>query len=70
MVGTGDMGIANTTPSTAIVAVLSGYPVAELAALSQRRNPAIPLPRDIFAGRVNSAGVDLADPESDRTGVG
>jgi nicotinate-nucleotide--dimethylbenzimidazole phosphoribosyltransferase len=28
--GTGDMGIANTTPSTAIVAALSGKPVAEL----------------------------------------
>jgi RHH-type proline utilization regulon transcriptional repressor/proline dehydrogenase/delta 1-pyrroline-5-carboxylate dehydrogenase len=44
------------------VAELVGDPVAELAALSPRRNPAIPLPRDIFAGRVNSAGVDLADP--------
>ena len=31
LVGTGDMGIANTTPSTAIVAVLSGKPVAQLA---------------------------------------
>lgn len=28
--GTGDMGIANTTPSTAIIAVLSGKPIAEL----------------------------------------
>ena len=28
--GTGDMGIANTTPSTAIAAVLTGRPVAEL----------------------------------------
>ncbi|MFW5633368.1 MAG: bifunctional proline dehydrogenase/L-glutamate gamma-semialdehyde dehydrogenase PutA [Erythrobacter sp.] len=41
-------------------------PVAELAALSPRRNPAIPLPRDIFGadrgGRLNSAGVDLSDP--------
>jgi RHH-type proline utilization regulon transcriptional repressor/proline dehydrogenase/delta 1-pyrroline-5-carboxylate dehydrogenase len=37
-------------------------PVAELAALHPRRNPAIPLPRDIFGARVNSAGVDLADP--------
>ncbi|HEX4846655.1 MAG TPA: bifunctional proline dehydrogenase/L-glutamate gamma-semialdehyde dehydrogenase PutA, partial [Novosphingobium sp.] len=44
------------------VADLVGDPVAELAALSPRRNPAIPLPRDIFPGRVNSAGVDLADP--------
>ncbi len=44
------------------VAELVGDPVAELAALSPRRNPSIPLPRDIFSGRVNSAGVDLADP--------
>ncbi|MFM5947749.1 MAG: bifunctional proline dehydrogenase/L-glutamate gamma-semialdehyde dehydrogenase PutA [Novosphingobium sp.] len=44
------------------VADLVGDPVAELAALSPRRNPAIPLPRDIFPGRINSAGVDLADP--------
>ena len=28
--GTGDMGIANTTPSSAIIAVLSGRPVAEV----------------------------------------
>ena len=44
------------------VAELVGDPVAELAALAERRNPVIPLPRDIFPGRVNSAGVDLADP--------
>jgi len=37
-------------------------PVAELAAMDQRRNPAIPLPREIFGARANSAGVDLADP--------
>ncbi|MGN6500449.1 MAG: bifunctional proline dehydrogenase/L-glutamate gamma-semialdehyde dehydrogenase PutA, partial [Tsuneonella sp.] len=37
-------------------------PVAELAATEPRRNPAIPLPRAIFPGRTNSAGVDLADP--------
>jgi len=41
---------------------LIGDPVAELAALNPRRNPAIPLPGDIFPGRRNSAGVDLADP--------
>lgn len=41
---------------------LVGDPVAELAALNPRRNPAIPLPGDIFPGRRNSAGVDLADP--------
>jgi nicotinate-nucleotide--dimethylbenzimidazole phosphoribosyltransferase len=30
LIGTGDMGIANTTPSTAIIAVLSGRPVVHL----------------------------------------
>lgn len=30
MFGTGDMGIANTTPSSAIIAVLTGKPVAEV----------------------------------------
>ena len=41
---------------------LVGDPVAELAALSPRRNPAIPLPGDIFGSRQNSAGIDLSDP--------
>jgi len=41
---------------------LAGDPVAELAALEPKRNPAIPLPGDIFRNRSNSAGVDLADP--------
>ncbi|HSF13169.1 MAG TPA: bifunctional proline dehydrogenase/L-glutamate gamma-semialdehyde dehydrogenase PutA, partial [Erythrobacter sp.] len=41
---------------------LVGDPVAELAALSPRRNPAIPLPTDIFGARKNSAGIDLSDP--------
>ncbi len=44
------------------VSELVGDPVTELTGLQPRRNPAIPLPRDIFAGRVNSAGIDLADP--------
>ena len=44
------------------IAELTGDPVAELKALEPRRNPAIPLPRDIFPGRTNSAGIDLADP--------
>ncbi len=44
------------------VAELVGDPVAELAAMEPRRNPAIALPPDIFPGRRNSAGVDLADP--------
>ncbi|MGB3472028.1 MAG: bifunctional proline dehydrogenase/L-glutamate gamma-semialdehyde dehydrogenase PutA, partial [Erythrobacter sp.] len=37
-------------------------PVSELAALSPRRNPSIPLPPDILGERRNSAGIDLADP--------
>ena len=37
-------------------------PVADLAALSPYRNPAIPLPADIFGERLNSAGTDLSDP--------
>ncbi len=41
---------------------LVGDPVSELEAMSPRRNPAIPLPKDIFEGRSNSAGIDLADP--------
>ena len=41
---------------------LAGDPVAELAALEPKRNPAITLPKDLFPGRVNSAGIDLADP--------
>lgn len=41
---------------------LVGDPVAELAGLSPRRNPAIPLPADIFGQRRNSAGIDLSDP--------
>ncbi|WP_086739766.1 bifunctional proline dehydrogenase/L-glutamate gamma-semialdehyde dehydrogenase PutA [Erythrobacter colymbi] len=41
---------------------LVGDPVAELAAMNPRRNPAIPLPGAIFAKRQNSAGVDLSDP--------
>ncbi len=44
------------------VAELTTDPVADLAALEPRRNPAIPLPTDIFGARRNSAGVDLADP--------
>jgi RHH-type proline utilization regulon transcriptional repressor/proline dehydrogenase/delta 1-pyrroline-5-carboxylate dehydrogenase len=41
---------------------LVGDPVAELAAMNPRRNPAIPLPGAIFGKRQNSAGVDLSDP--------
>jgi RHH-type transcriptional regulator, proline utilization regulon repressor / proline dehydrogenase / delta 1-pyrroline-5-carboxylate dehydrogenase len=41
---------------------LVGDPVAELAAMQPRRNPAIPLPGAIFGARTNSAGVDLSDP--------
>lgn len=44
------------------VSELTGDPVAELAMIEPKRNPAIPLPQDIFPGRANSAGLDLADP--------
>jgi RHH-type proline utilization regulon transcriptional repressor/proline dehydrogenase/delta 1-pyrroline-5-carboxylate dehydrogenase len=38
-------------------------PVGELEKLDPKRNPRIPLPREIFGGaRRNSAGVDLSDP--------
>ena len=37
-------------------------PVAELDRMKPKRNPAIPLPNEIFGGRRNSAGVDLSDP--------
>ncbi len=38
-------------------------PVAELSQVEPKRNPAIPLPNEIFGtGRKNSAGVDLSDP--------
>jgi RHH-type proline utilization regulon transcriptional repressor/proline dehydrogenase/delta 1-pyrroline-5-carboxylate dehydrogenase len=43
------------------VAELTANPVTQLAATEPKRNPTIPLPGDIFPGRVNSAGVDLAD---------
>jgi RHH-type proline utilization regulon transcriptional repressor/proline dehydrogenase/delta 1-pyrroline-5-carboxylate dehydrogenase len=41
---------------------LVGDPVTELEAMNPRRNPAIPLPRHMLGDRINSAGVDLADP--------
>ncbi len=44
------------------VADLVSNPVADLAATTPRRNPAIPMPARIFPGRSNSAGIDLADP--------
>ncbi len=37
-------------------------PVTDLAAMQPYRNPAIPLPADIYPNRRNSAGVDLAHP--------
>jgi len=44
------------------VAELVTNPVADLAGIDPKRNPAIPLPADIYPNRRNSAGVDLADP--------
>ena len=46
-----------SVPEDAIVA----DPVARLRALGVSRNPRIPLPRDLYPDRINSAGVDLAD---------
>ncbi len=46
-----------SVPEEAIVA----DPVARLRTLGASRNPRIPLPRDLYPDRVNSAGVDLAD---------
>ena len=37
-------------------------PVVELENLDPKRNPLIPLPRDIFRDRLNSSGIDLSDP--------
>lgn len=37
-------------------------PVAELAAMNPRRNPAIVRPERILGYRLNSAGIDLSDP--------
>ena len=41
---------------------LAGDPVAELAELEPKRDPAIPLPSELFHNRANSAGIDLTDP--------
>ena len=37
-------------------------PIADMRALKPYRNPAIPLPTDIFPNRANSTGIDLSDP--------
>ena len=44
------------------VEVIVADPVAEVEALDTRPHPRIPLPRDLFGTRRNSAGVNLADP--------
>ena len=44
------------------VGEMTGNPVEELAAMTPRRNPSIPLPADIYPNRRNSMGVDLSDP--------
>ncbi|MBX7532791.1 bifunctional proline dehydrogenase/L-glutamate gamma-semialdehyde dehydrogenase PutA [Qipengyuania sp. 1XM1-15A] len=41
---------------------LTTCPVADMQVLEPYRNPAIPLPTDIFGRRANSAGIDLSDP--------
>ncbi len=42
-------------------ATLLADPAVKIAAVGGARHPSIPLPRDLFPGRVNSAGLDLAD---------
>ncbi len=46
-----------SVPEDAIVA----DPVGRVRTLGASRNPRIPLPRDLYPDRVNSAGFDLAD---------
>ncbi len=46
-----------SVPEEAIIA----DPVQRLRAVGGSRNPRIPLPRDLYPDRVNSAGLDLAD---------
>ena len=43
--------------------VLLADPAAKIAAVGGTRHPSIPLPRDLFPGRANSAGLDLADAD-------
>jgi RHH-type proline utilization regulon transcriptional repressor/proline dehydrogenase/delta 1-pyrroline-5-carboxylate dehydrogenase len=44
-------------------AVVAEDPIGKLLAFGERLpNPAIPAPNEIFAGRRNSAGLDLTDP--------
>ena len=42
-------------------ATLLADPAGKIAAVGGSRHPSISLPRDLFPGRVNSAGLDLAD---------
>ena len=44
-------------------ATLLADPAVKIASVGGSRHPSIPLPRDLFLGRVNSAGIDLADAE-------
>lgn len=42
-------------------ATLLADPAVRIAGVGGTRHPSIPLPRDLFPGRVNSSGLDLAD---------
>ena len=44
-------------------ATLLADPAVRIASVGGKPHPSIPLPRDLFPGRVNSAGLDLADAE-------
>ena len=53
---------APPAPAEVPVEELTTCPVADMQVLEPYRNPAIPLPTDIFGRRANSAGIDLSDP--------
>lgn len=59
MLGTGDMGIANTTPSTAIAAALTGRPLAELVG----RGTGLDDPGLAHKRRVIARGLELNRPD-------
>ncbi len=52
--------LADTTVDDA---TLLADPAVKIAAVGGSRHPSIPLPRDLFPGRINSSGLDLADAE-------
>ena len=60
--GTNSSFVNRMADADIALGALTADPVRELETLVPKRNPAIPLPADIYPRRRNSAGVDLADP--------